>query len=96
VDLVWDFLRPRGQRRLDLFATGALLAFVVAFAVFALQAAIELRGKHLLTSDLRLPQWGFYLVGALGVVGAAWATIVRLRQVMRTPGPAPVTGSEIA
>lgn len=90
VDLVWDFLPRRRQRVLDLFATGALLAFMLAFGYFATQAAFESRAANLLTSDLRLPQWGFYLLGAIGVVAAAWATVVRLQQVWsgheRTPG----------
>lgn len=81
VDLVWDFLSARDRRRLDLFANLALFAFMATFAVMALQAAIELRAKNLLTSDLRIPQWGFYLVATLGVVATAWATFVRLRQV---------------
>ncbi len=93
VDLVWDFLSRRNQRRLDLFANVALLVFMVAFAVMAMQAAIELRGKNLLTSDLRIQQWGFYFVAALGVVASAWATFVHLRNVWnRRPAATPPGG----
>jgi TRAP-type C4-dicarboxylate transport system permease small subunit len=83
VDLVWDFLPRRRQRLLDLFATGVLLVFMLVFAFFATQAAFESRAVNLLTSDLRVPQWGFYLLGAAGVVAAAWATIGRLGQIWR-------------
>ncbi len=95
VDLVWDFLPARGRRRIDLFANAALLAFMAAFAVMALQAALEMRTKNLLTSDLRIPQWGFYLVGALGVVASAWATFVRLRNVWteRRASASPLDGA---
>ena len=98
VDLVWERLRSRGQRRLDLFATGLLLVFMLGFAYFALQAAFEMRTANLLTSDLRIPQWGFFLLGALGVLAAAWATVMRLRHLSSgdrddTPVPGTRTGS---
>lgn len=85
VDLVWDFSSPSNKRRIDLFADTCMLISMVVFAVFALQAAIEMRGKNLLTSDLRLPQWGFYFLGALGVAAAAFMTMVRLRNLLRSP-----------
>lgn len=95
VDLVWDQLTRAGQRRLDLFAGVALLAFLAAFAAMAMQAGVEMRGKHLLTSDLRIPQWGFYVAGALGVCAAVWATLVRLRDVWRNTAPPPsATGGD--
>jgi TRAP-type C4-dicarboxylate transport system permease small subunit len=98
VDLIWEKLRSRGQRRLDLFATALVLLFMLGFAFFALQAAFEMRAANLLTSDLRIPQWGFFLIGALGVAAAAWATIVRLRHLysgdhQAAPVPGTQTGS---
>jgi TRAP-type transport system small permease protein len=83
VDLVWDFSSPKAKRRIDLFADICMIIAMTVFAVFALQAAIEMRGKNLLTSDLRLPQWGFYLTGALGVAAAAFMTFVRLRNLIK-------------
>jgi TRAP-type transport system small permease protein len=83
VDLLWDPLSPQGRRRMDLFATTCTLIFLVAFAIFALQAAYEMVAKNLLTNDLRLPQWGFYMVGAVGIVAACFATAVRLRLIKR-------------
>lgn len=80
VDLVWDFCGPRNRHRIDRFATGTLLLFMVAFAAMALQAAFEMRGNHLLTNDLRIPQWGFYMTGALGALLAAAMTAIRLRR----------------
>ncbi len=83
VDLVWDAASERNKRRIDLFATTVLLLFVAVFAALALQAALEMRGNHLLTSDLRLPQWGFYFTASLGVAAAAFVTGVRLRAIAR-------------
>lgn len=83
VDLVWDWLSPVNRRRLDLFAGAAVLLFMGAFAAMALEAAWGLRAKNLLTNDLRLPVWGFYMLGALGVAAAAWATMGYLRHVAR-------------
>lgn len=84
VDLLWDFASPINKRRIDHFAAAMLVLFMTAFAGLALQAAIETRGKNLLTSDLRFPQWGFYLVGAIGVAAAALAAAVRWRAPART------------
>lgn len=83
VDLAWDFSSEKNKRRIDLFADVCMIVAMTVFAVFAIQAAIEMRGKNLLTSDLRLPQWGFYLVGAVGVAAAAFMTMVRLRNLWR-------------
>jgi TRAP-type C4-dicarboxylate transport system permease small subunit len=82
VDLVWDLASDQGKRRIDLVADVCMIVAMTVFAVFALQAAIEMRGKNLLTSDLRIPQWGFYLTGAVGVAAAAFMTGVRLRNLI--------------
>lgn len=83
VDLVWDLSSLRNRLRIDRIAGGALIVFLLAFAAMALQAAYEMRGKNLLTADLRIPQWGFYMLGAFGVVAALFATGVKLRQQLR-------------
>ena len=84
VDLVWDFASDKNKRRIDLFADACMLISMAVFAVFAMQAAFEMRGKNLLTNDLRLPQYPFYLLAALGVVAAAFMTVVRLRNLLRS------------
>jgi TRAP-type C4-dicarboxylate transport system permease small subunit len=83
VDLVWDFSSARGKRWIDLFADVTMLVAMATFAALALQAAIEMRGKNLLTSDLRIAQWGFYFIAAVGVAAAAFMTVVRLRNLLR-------------
>ncbi len=69
VDLVWDLSSPKNKKRIDFLGNLGLLLFMLAFAALATQAAVEMRGNNLLTSDLRIPQWGFYFVGALGISG---------------------------
>lgn len=83
VDLLWDSASDKGKRRIDVFADVAMIVAMVVFAVLALNAAFEMRTKNLLTSDLRIPQWGFYLTGAIGIAAAAFMTIVRLRNLLR-------------
>ncbi len=83
VDLVWDFSSPINRRRIDVFADVCMLVAMTVFALFALIAAYEMRGNNLLTSDLRLPQWGFYMVAATGIAAAAFMTAVRLRNTIR-------------
>ena len=83
VDLVWDLSSPANKRRIDVTAGVLLFVFVAAFAVMAINAATEMRTNNLLTSDLRLPQWGFYLTASVGIAAAALATLARLRAVIR-------------
>lgn len=84
VDLAWDMSAARNRFRIDVFAGIVLMVFLLALNAFTLQAAYEMRGKNLLTSDLRIPQWGFYMTGAVGLVAATFATWVRLRTLIRT------------
>lgn len=88
VDLLWDLSGTANRRRIDAVAYVCTIVFIVAFAALAMQAAIEMRGKNLLTSDLRIPQWGFYLVAALGIVASAAATVARRRAQQRDPAGA--------
>ncbi len=79
VDLVWDLSSDRNKKRIDLLSHAVMIVFIGAFAALALQAAIEMRKNNLLTSDLRIPQWGFYLTAALGIAAATLMTGIRTR-----------------
>ena len=85
VDLLWDLSGETNRRRIDTIAYVCSIVFIVAFAVFAMQAAIEMRGKNLLTGDLRIPQWGFYVTAALGIVAAVFGTIARRHALKHDP-----------
>src|SRR6202030_1986865 len=68
VDLVWANVGPRYQRMIDVFATLVLL-FVVTVQTYTLfDKVVGTYNDHVLTYDLRLPTWPFFLVAWLGDV----------------------------
>jgi TRAP-type C4-dicarboxylate transport system permease small subunit len=93
VDVLWEHLKPRGRRWLDLAATGITLAFLVpmAWMVWVKIAGTGTQG----TMDLRLPLVWFYSVAALGITLAAALAALRLvllaqwRQALLDPNPVP-------
>ena len=61
VDLVWSNVGPRYQRMIDMFATLVLL-FVVTVQTYTLfDKVMTTRADNVLTFDLRLPTWPFFL-----------------------------------
>lgn len=83
VDLIWEWLDAGGRRRMDLFANLLTVAFIAAFAAMAVINAWETIAKNLLTSDLRWPQWPWFMVAAVGIVAATLAAVARLVVVQR-------------
>ena len=70
VDLLWANVGPKYQRAIDIFATLVLL-FVVAVQTFTLYDKVwTTRADNVLTFDLRLPTWPFFLLAWLGDVSA--------------------------
>src|SRR6201990_3321767 len=66
VDLVYANINPRWQRIIDVFATLVLL-FVVTFQTYTLfDKVTSTAADNVLTYDLRLPTWPFFLVAWLG------------------------------
>ncbi len=76
VDIVWEHLKPAGQRRMDLVATTIAAAFMIplAWMVWVKVAGTGSQG----TMDLRLPLQWFYSVAAVGATVAAVLALVRL------------------
>src|SRR5579863_1618303 len=77
VDLIYANVGTRMQRAIDVFATLVLL-FVVTVQTYTLFDKV--RGTyidHVLTFDLRLPVWPFFLVAWLGDVSAVFLKIGR-------------------
>src|SRR3984893_1836683 len=77
VDLVWASANPRWKRVIDVFATLVLL-FVVTVQTYTLFDKV--RGTwadHVLTFDLRLPVWPFFLAAWIGDVSAVLLIAVR-------------------
>src|ERR1700754_2298818 len=70
VDLVWANVGPRWQRFIDVFATLVLL-FVVTVQTYTLvDKVIDTYHAHIVTMDLQLPIWPFFLVSWIGDVSA--------------------------
>src|SRR3954454_5543531 len=62
VDLVWANSPPKTQRWIDVFATLVLL-FVVTVQTYTLfDKVADTRASHIVTMDLQVPVWPFFLV----------------------------------
>ncbi len=85
VDLVWANVNTRWQRTIDVFATLVLL-FVVSVQTYTLFDKV--RGTYadnVLTFDLRLPTWPFFLVAWIGDVSAVLLIAVRTYRLIFHP-----------
>src|SRR5579885_1488319 len=85
VDLVWANASPRWQRIIDVFATSVLL-FVVTVQTYTLFDKVRgTYADHVLTFDLRLPVWPFYLAAWIGDVSAVLLIAVRTYRLIVRP-----------
>src|SRR3954469_1272595 len=85
VDLVYANVGPRAQRVIDVFATLVLL-FVVTFQTYTLfDKVVTTANDNVLTYDLRLPTWPFFLVAWLGDVSAVLLIAVRTYRLIFQP-----------
>src|ERR1700760_4443936 len=77
VDLVWANASPRYQRWIDVFATLVLL-FVVTVQTYTLfDKVASTRAEHIVTMDLGVPIWPFFLVSWIGDVSAVLLIAIR-------------------
>jgi TRAP-type transport system small permease protein len=85
VDLVYANVSPRMQRVIDVFATLVLL-FVVTVQTYTLFDKVhDTMRDHVLTFDLRLPVWPFFLVAWIGDVSAVFLIAVRTYRLIFQP-----------
>ena len=85
VDLVWSNVGPRYQRMIDVFATLVLL-FVVTVQTYTLfDKVLTTRADNVLTFDLRVPTWPFFLVAWLGDVSAVLLIAIRTYRLIFHP-----------
>jgi TRAP-type C4-dicarboxylate transport system permease small subunit len=85
VDLVYANVGDRMQRVIDVFATLVLL-FVVTVQTYTLYDKVRATyADHVLTFDLRLPVWPFFLVAWLGDVSAVFLIAVRTYRLVFHP-----------
>src|SRR6201992_4490924 len=86
VDLVWANASPRHQRWIDIFATLVLL-FVVTVQTYTLfDKVVSTRAQHIVTMDLQVPIWPFFLVSWIGDVSAVLLIAVRTWRLIFHPG----------
>ena len=85
VDLVWANATPRYQRWIDIFATLVLL-FVVTVQTYTLvDKVIDTRNSHIVTMDLGIPVWPFFLVSWIGDVSAVLLIAIRTYRLIFHP-----------
>ena len=85
VDLVWANVGPKYQRVIDVFATLVLL-FVVTVQTFTLyDKVMTTRSDNVLTFDLRLPTWPFFMIAWLGDVSAVLLIAIRTYRLIFYP-----------
>jgi TRAP-type C4-dicarboxylate transport system permease small subunit len=85
VDLVWANATPKYQRWIDVFATLVLL-FVVTVQTYTLfDKVVSTRAEHIVTMDLQVPIWPFFLVSWIGDVSAVLLIAVRTYRLIFHP-----------
>ena len=85
VDLLYANVSERNRRYIDVFATLVLL-FVVTVQTYTLfDKVVSTRAEGVLTFDLRLPVWPFFLVSWLGDVSAVLLIAVRTYRLIFRP-----------
>jgi TRAP-type C4-dicarboxylate transport system permease small subunit len=77
VDLVWASATPKLQRWIDVFATLVLLFVVTVQTWTLLDKVVDTRASHLVTMDLQVPVWPFFLVSWIGDVSAVLLIAIR-------------------
>ena len=85
VDLIWANVGPGWQRVIDVFATLVLL-FVVAVQTYTLfDKVVSTYNDNVLTFDLRLPTWPFFLLAWIGDAAAVLLIAVRTYRLIFYP-----------
>src|SRR3978361_523300 len=85
VDLVWANAPPKTQRWIDVFATLVLL-FVVTVQTWTLfDKVADTRASHIVTMDLQVPVWPFFLVSWIGDVSAVLLIAIRTYRLIFHP-----------
>ena len=82
---MWANASPRYQRWIDVFATLVLL-FVVTVQTYTLfDKVTSTYADHVLTYDLRLPNWPFFAVAWAGDVSAVLLIAIRTYRLVFHP-----------
>ena len=85
VDLLYANVGDRAKRVIDVFATLVLLLVVTVQTYTLFDKVRQTYADHVLTFDLRLPTWPFFLVAWLGDVSAVLLIAVRTYRLIFHP-----------
>jgi TRAP-type transport system small permease protein len=85
VDLLYANVRPKLQRIMDVFATLVLLFCVTVQTYTLFDKVFSTYNDNVLTFDLRLPTWPFFLLAWLGDVSAVLLIAVRTYRLIFYP-----------
>ena len=86
VDLVWELANRPWKRLIDILATLILLLVVTVQTVMLFDKVVQTRAQNVLTYDLHLPTWPFFLIAWLGDVSAVILIAVRTFRLVVAPG----------
>lgn len=81
VDIVWEHMKSKGRRRLDIAATSVTFAFLLPLAWMA-WVKVGSTGTQG-SSDLRIPLVWFYSVAAVGACAAVVLALTRIAYLWR-------------
>ena len=85
VDLIWANVGPKYQRMIDVFATLVLLFVVTVQTITLFDKVRTTYQDHVLTYDLRLPNWPFFAVAWAGDVSAVLLIAIRTWRLIFAP-----------
>jgi TRAP-type transport system small permease protein len=85
VDLIYANVGTRAKRCIDVFATLVMLFVVTVQSYTLFDKVMGTRADNVLTFDLRLPVWPFFLVAWLGDVSAVLLIAVRTYRLIFRP-----------
>lgn len=87
VDVLWEKSGPTGRRRIDIFADVVSFLFLAAMSVMLMDRVGEVFRSHLATSELRIPVWPFFAIGAVGVTASAILAASRTLNAIQSKTP---------
>ena len=85
VDLLWTHASPRYKRWIDVFATLVLLLVVTVQTIMLFDKVAMTYRDNVLTYDLHLPTWPFFVVAWLGDVCAVLLIAIRTWRLIADP-----------
>jgi TRAP-type transport system small permease protein len=85
VDLVWSAAPPNAKRWIDVFATLVLLFVVTVQTIMLFDKVTTTYADNVLTYDLRLPTWPFFLVAWMGDAAAVLLIGIRTWRLITRP-----------